>query len=111
MKQQAELQESLLTHLLADADQGYAWHDIQLIAEPILHVLPETEEIPIALVGIAAIFTQTGDVNGNEQAPQTQAGTAVFYFQNDAWQTNGKVLLNLTPAEALNQLSLKAMVF
>ncbi len=110
MQQQEGLHETFRSQLLAGTTQDRRWHDIEWLTEPILHVEPETEQVPVALVGIAAMYSLD---EGNEEAPVvlTQAGTAIFYFQDNAWQSNGKVLLNLTPSEALTQLSLKAMVY
>lgn len=107
-KQQETLRTEFRFHLLSDITQERRWHDVEWLTEPILHVLPDTDEIPVALVGIAAMYSLD---EGNEERPaiQTQAGTALFYFQDNAWQSNGKVLLNLTPSEALHQLSLKSM--
>ena len=109
-QEQAGLQKAFRTQLLTDSTQDRHWHDVEWLTEPILHVQPETEQVPVALVGIAAMYSLD---EGNKETPvvQTQAGTALFYFQNNAWQSNGKVLLNLTPSEALHQLSLKAMVY
>ena len=108
-QEQARLCETFRSQLLAGTTQDRRWHDIAWLTEPILHVQPETEQVPVALVGIAAMYSLD---QGNEETPevQTQAGTALFYFQDNAWQSNGKVLLNLTPSEALTQLSLKGMV-
>ncbi len=39
----------------------------------------------------------TGDSVGN-----LQAGTAVFRFDRDHWETDGRAILNLTPAEAVD---------
>ncbi|HQR07988.1 MAG TPA: hypothetical protein PLN21_14265 [Gemmatales bacterium] len=103
-KQQEILRAEFRSHLLAGTSQDRRWHDVEWLTEPILHVLPDTDEIPVALVGIAAMYSLE---ESNEV--QTQAGTALFYFKDNAWQSNGKVLLNLTSSEALNQLSLKAM--
>lgn len=105
-RQQETLREEFRSHLLAGGTQDRRWHDVEWLTDPILHVLPDTDEIPVALVGIAAMYSLD---EGSDETPevQTQAGTALFYFQDNAWQSNGKVLLNLTPSEALNQLSLK----
>ena len=109
-QEQAGLRETFRSQLLAGTTQDRRWNDIEWLTEPILHVQPETEQVPVALVGIAAMYSLS---EGDEGAPvvQTQAGTALFYFQDNTWQSNGKVLLNLTPSEALHQLSLKAMVY
>jgi hypothetical protein len=108
-QQQEVLRETFRSQLLAGTTHDRRWHDIEWLTEPILHVQPETDQVPVALVGIAAMYSR----EGNEETPvvQTQAGTAVFYYQDNAWQSNGKLLLNLMPSEALHQLSLKAMVY
>jgi hypothetical protein len=108
MKEQQNLKDAFRAQLLSDtAEAKRRWHDVEWISEPILHVMPDAEEMPIALVGVAAMYSLVEDDDKQPQV-QTQTGTALFYFQENAWQTNGKVLLNLTPSEALNQLDLKA---
>lgn len=97
------------SQLLAGTTQDRHWHDVEWLTEPILHVQPEPEQVPVALVGIAAMYSLD---EGNEETPnvETQAGTAIFYYQENTWQSSGKVLLNLTPSEVLMQLSLKGMI-
>ena len=109
-QQQEGLRETFRSQLLAGTTQNRRWHDIEWLTEPILHVQPDVDQVPVALVGIAAMYSLD---EGNEETPvvQTQAGTALFYFQDNTWQSNGKVLLNLTPSEALTQLNLKGLVY
>lgn len=109
MKEKQLLQDAFRSELLANpSNQGCCWHDIEWLTEPIFHVVPDTEEIPVALVGMAAVYSVREDESSDKPAPVTQAGTVLFYFQENTWQSNGRVLLNLTPAEALHQLDLKA---
>ncbi len=56
-KQQETLRTEFRTHLLAGTTQDRRWHDVEWLTEPILHVLPDTEEVPVALVGIAAMYS------------------------------------------------------
>lgn len=104
VRQWPDLNETFKQALLAQNQDhtGRIWQDIEWISEPVLHVLPDIQTIPVALVGIAAVYEITGD----EDAPkvQTQAGTALFYFEKNVWNTQGKLLLNLSPSEALLQL-------
>lgn len=109
MKQQHALQELFRTQLLASGTSALQWHDIEWLTDPILHVVPETEQTPVALVGVAAIYSLEGETDMGAVSPRTHAGTALFYYQNDAWQSHGKVLLNLTPSEALQQLMQRSM--
>lgn len=109
MKEQLALQDSFRRTLQEESHPLRQWHDVEWITEPILHVLPDMTALPVALVGIVAVMTTKSDSPEATAATQSQAGTAVFYFENNAWQSNGKVLLNLTPAEAFHQLCHKVM--
>ena len=103
-KEQEALQKAFCNRLLAGSTPEQQWHDVQWIAEPLLHVVPDTDQIPLALVGLAALFT-----NNSSETMQTMTGTAVFYFENNTWQTSGK-LLPMTPSETLRELDHQAMV-
>lgn len=104
IRQWPDLFEAFKTALLAQNKDhpGRQWQDVEWITEPVLHVLPDTNIIPVAMVGIAAIYELKDDDDNN--STQTQAGTALFYFEQDTWHTQGKLLLNLSPSEALLQL-------
>ena len=106
MKQQTTLREQFQTILL-NSQTERQWLDIEWITEPVLFVTPDILHMPVALVGVAAIYRR--NESGIEKPPETQAGTALFYFQETQWQTNGTLLPNLTPSEALNQLELKTI--
>jgi len=103
-RQRESLHQAFRDSLLANSTSAQQWHDVHWIADPLMHVHPDAEEIPLALVGLAALFTTEAS-----DTMQTQAGTAVFYYENDNWHTNGK-LLPMTPSEALRELSLRAMI-
>lgn len=52
--------------------------------------------VTIASEGCDRSFASTADTVGN-----LQAGTAVFRFDHDHWETDGRAILNLSPTEAV----------
>ena len=52
--------------------------------------------VTVALEGIGHLTTSATDLMSN-----LQAGTAVFRFDKDHWVTDGRVILNLSPDEAI----------
>ena len=56
-------------------------------------------EVTVALEGIGHSTTSATDLMSN-----LQAGTAVFRFDKDHWVTDGRVILNLSPNEAIRYL-------
>jgi hypothetical protein len=52
--------------------------------------------VTVALEGISHISASASDLMNN-----LQAGTAVFRFEKDHWVTDGRVILNLSPNEAI----------
>ena len=53
-------------------------------------------EVTVALEGIGHLTTSATDLMSN-----LQAGTAVFRFDKDHWVTDGRVILNKSPNEAI----------
>ena len=53
-------------------------------------------EVTLALEGIGHLTTSATDLMSN-----LQAGTAVFRFDKDHWMTDGRMILNLSPNEAI----------
>jgi hypothetical protein len=53
-------------------------------------------EVTMALEGIGRSTTSATDLMGN-----LQAGTAVFRFEKNHWVTDGRVIRNLSPHEAI----------
>lgn len=108
MQSEVLLQTLFQVELLAQSKQEKRrWQHIEWLTEPVLHVLPDAQAIPVALVGIAAsyrIIDSPEEADMPVETVHTQAGTALFYYENHAWQTRGTVLLNVTPAQALDQL-------
>lgn len=107
MKDRTVLEQQFRDQLVAQTTDKRQWLDIEWITEPVLHVHPDIQELPVAMIGVTVVY-QLSD-NEEWSQPATQAGTAIFYFQQAQWQTSGKLLLNLTPSEALNQLELKSI--
>ncbi|MGA2616823.1 MAG: hypothetical protein ABSF26_04380 [Thermoguttaceae bacterium] len=54
--------------------------------------------ITVALEGVSHPASSPGDLIGN-----LRAGTAIFRFDRDHWETEGRLLLNLSPGEALRR--------
>lgn len=52
--------------------------------------------VTVALEGVSHASVSAGDLIGN-----LRAGTAIFRFDKDHWETEGRVLLNLSPIEAI----------
>jgi hypothetical protein len=52
--------------------------------------------VTVVLEGIGHLGTSASDLMGN-----LQAGTAVFRFDKNHWVTDGRVILNLSPNEAI----------
>jgi hypothetical protein len=56
-----------------------------------------------ALVGVTIRFraVEGGDMEDNPNVGNLRAASAVFLMDGDDWSTNGRVLFNLNPAEAI----------
>jgi hypothetical protein len=52
--------------------------------------------VTVASGGFEGPLTGVGDLIGN-----LRAGTAVFRFERDHWETDGRAILNLSPTEAI----------
>ena len=52
--------------------------------------------VTVALEGVSHSSASASDLIGN-----LRAGTAIFRFDKDHWETEGRVLLNLSPTEAI----------
>jgi hypothetical protein len=60
-----------------------------------------------ALVGVTVAFeaVEGGDMEGVEAVGNLRVGSAVFFWHDGDWRTVGRVILNLTPDEALARLA------
>jgi hypothetical protein len=99
-RQRSALEESFTCQVSQRNDpEGVIWHDFQWLSDPILFIRDDNLEPHHAFVGIAAIFTSPPGM------VQTQAGTAVFHYEAGAWKTEGRLLLNITPSEAMEHVA------
>lgn len=104
MQQEALLYQLFISHLQSSSQkQARIWISLDWLTEPVLHV-PD-DGTPMALVGVAASYCLHDDEESEPGEMQTQAGTAVFYYHDKVWKTEGKLLLNLTPSEALHRVT------
>ena len=57
----------------------------------------------LTLVGVTISFEaiEGGDMEGVEAVGNLRNASAVFFFQGGQWQTNGRVIFNLNPNEAI----------
>ncbi len=60
-----------------------------------------------AFVAVTIATVEPASVAGDSNAPadNLQAGTAVFRFDRDHWETDGRAILNLSPIEAVHHFS------
>ena len=58
-----------------------------------------------ALVGVTVSFEAIagGDMEGVEAVGNLRSATAVFLYGGEKWDTNGRTLFNLNPAEAIER--------
>jgi hypothetical protein len=59
-----------------------------------------------ALVGVTVKFraVEGGGMEDNPNVGNLRVGSAVFYFDDDEWTSNGRVAMNLNPAQAIVHL-------
>ena len=53
-------------------------------------------------VTIATEDSDSGPYGPSDAVGNLQAGTAVFRFDRDHWETDGRAILNLSPSEAVH---------
>lgn len=108
MQQESLLYQLFTSHLKSgNLHQARIWLSVEWLSEPVLHVPDNETATPMALVGVAAMYCLQEDSSEPGEV-QAQTGTAVFFYLNKVWQTEGKLLLNLTPSQALHQIISKA---
>jgi hypothetical protein len=52
-------------------------------------------------VSLSMEDAKPGDYNNGDAVGNLQLGTAVFRFDRDHWETDGRAILNLSPSEAI----------
>lgn len=119
---QTAAREARFTHARKEFHKQREWLEVRFISLAGAHGKPETPRwsncefddavsyvrhrttgelsafvaVTVALEGISQTTTSTTDLMSN-----LQAGTAVFRFDKQHWVTDGRVILNLSPNEAI----------
>ncbi len=85
--------------------RGLRWVSCELQGQPIFATNEATNEIfglSGATIGFEAI--PGGDMEEVEAVGDIRYVTAVFQYRNSKWQTDGRAIFNLEPAQALARL-------
>jgi len=82
--------------------RGLRWRDVQF-ADTVSFARQRHNGQLTALVAITISFEaiEGGDMEDVEAVGNLRAGTAVFYFEGERWETLGRAIFNLEPMEAL----------
>jgi hypothetical protein len=103
---QADLTERFLIAANATGKpRGLRWTSCELQGQPIFATNEATNEIfglSGATIGFEAI--PGGDMEEVEAVGDIRYVTAIFQFRNGEWQTDGRAIFNLEPAQALARL-------
>ena len=87
-------------HATPDAPQ---WTDC-IFDDDVAYVRSRTTGELSAFVAVTIASENTGGAGGPSDAVgNLQAGTAVFRFDLDHWETDGRAILNLSPSEAVQR--------
>ena len=101
--QQAELaQRFLKAAALSGKPRGLRWTGCELQGAPLFAVDAATGEL-VALVAATVSFAaiEGGGMEEVEAVGNLRSATATFVYRRHAWATDGRVIFNLEPAEAL----------
>lgn len=82
--------------------RGLRWTECNFDDEVVFARDRNTREL-VALVGVTIRFeaVEGSDMEGLPAVANLRNASAVFYFQNSQWQTAGKTVFNMNPAEAI----------
>lgn len=105
------LQHERLENMLREAAEktgkprGVRWLRCTIAEEPLLTRQPRSRKI----VGFVAVVVQFepipgGDMEDIAAVHEERRATAIFYFERGAWSTEGRVIFNHSPEQALQQL-------
>ncbi|MEJ5276803.1 MAG: hypothetical protein WHU94_12920 [Thermogemmata sp.] len=105
--QQQRLEEMVLRQGMASGKpRGLKWRRCQFQGEPLW--LHEEEKGQVAvLVPVTVEFETHGETESWEGHPveEPRRGVVLFFFRRGEWESAGRVLFNLTPQQAAEQLS------
>jgi len=82
--------------------RGLSWKDCQFSSE-VEFVRDKANGDIAALVGVTIAFeaVEGSDMEGNPNVANLRNASAVFYFHKGHWNTVGKTVFNMNPAEAI----------
>lgn len=82
--------------------RGLRWKSVELAGQPLFAADAAEREL-VALVGATISFeaVEGGGMEDVEAVGNLRSATAVFVFRAGEWTTDGRVIFNLEPAEAL----------
>jgi hypothetical protein len=87
--------------------RGLRWKSCELAGEPMFAIDKKSGEI-LALSGATIGFEAIpgGDMEEVEAVGDIRYVTVVFVYRDGKWQANGRAIMNLEPAQAMNRLGL-----
>ncbi|HQR42506.1 MAG TPA: hypothetical protein PLX97_07470, partial [Gemmatales bacterium] len=56
MKDRTVLEQQFRDQLVAQTTDKRQWLDIEWITEPVLHVHPDIQELPVAMIGVTVVY-------------------------------------------------------
>jgi hypothetical protein len=89
--------------------RGLRWKSCELAGEPLFTTDKKSGEI-LALSGATIGFEAIpgGDMEEVEAVDDIRYVTVVFVYRNREWQADGRAIMNLEPAQALERLGLES---
>ncbi len=84
--------------------RGLHWTSVDLSGQPLFAADIASGEL-YALIGVTIGFAavEGGGMEDVEAVGNLRSATAVFVYRNGEWTTDGRVIFNLEPAEALQR--------
>ena len=84
--------------------RGLHWTSVELTGQPVFATDAASGAL-CALVGATISFeaVEGGDMEEVEAVGNLRSATAVFVFRSGQWTTDGRVIFNLEPAEAVQR--------
>ncbi len=84
--------------------RGLRWKSVELAKQPLFATNAAGREL-VALIGATISFeaVEGGPMEEVEAVGNLRSATAVFVFRDGEWTTEGRVIFNLEPAEAMQR--------